>query len=262
MKKHSFLVCFCLALLLLAACARPEPAQPGAQPETAAAPAQPVDPATAATLTGKVSYIGPKPKLARIRMDAEAACAALHKAPVYSQEILLNDNGTLRAALVYIKEGLGGRSFPVPAEPVVLDQHGCLYTPHVLAVMAGQQVKILNSDPTTHNIHPIPQQNREWNRSQPPNSEPMVESFPREELAIPVKCNVHPWMKAYVSVFKHPFFATTREEGTFTITGLPPGDYTVAVWQEKLGALEQKVTVGPKESKSVDFTYSASGGAD
>jgi len=122
--------------------------------------------------------------------------------------------------------------------------------------MAGQKLQITNDDPTNHNVHPMPSANREWNQSQPPGSPPMVQEFARPEVMIPVKCNVHPWMKAYVGVQKHPFYAVTGADGTFTIKGLPPGDYTIEAWQEKYGTKELKVTVGPSETKTADFTYS------
>ncbi len=233
----------------------PQPAaeQPAATP--AAAPSAPVDAATAATITGKVSFEGTKPTMPRIRMDAVPACTEASKEPVYSEEVVVNDNGTLRFAYVYVKEGLGDRTFPVPSEPVALDQKGCHYLPHVLALMAGQKLEVRNDDPTNHNIHPMPTQNREWNQSQPPGSAPIEQEFARPEVMIPIKCNVHPWMKAYIGVQKHPFAAVTGADGTFTIKGLPPGDYTIEAWQEKYGTTEQKVTVGPSETKTVDFSF-------
>lgn len=263
MSKRKLLAgCTTLLLLTFVACGGAE--KPAATPESAttAGPAgQPVDPATVATITGKVMYKDGKPKANRIRMDADAACAALHGTPVYSEEVVVNDNGTLRYVFVYVKDGLDKYSFPTPKEPAVLDQHGCLYSPHIVGVQVNQDLKIVNSDQTTHNIHPVPSVNREWNTSMPPGTEPLVKNFPREELLIPVKCNVHPWMKSYIGVLKHPFFAVTGADGTYTIKGLPPGTYTVVAWQEKFGSVEQKVTVGPKESKTVDFTVSPPKGA-
>jgi len=145
---------------------------------------------------------------------------------------------------------------------VHLDQKGCVYTPHVVGVMANQEVHIANSDQTTHNIHPVPKINREWNESQPPGAGALVKTFAREEMAIPVKCNIHPWMRSYIHVFSHPFFAVTGADGSFQIKGLPPGDYTLVVWHEKYGEVEQKVTVAAKESKTVDFTVGPKAGGD
>ena len=243
--------------LVMAGCGGGTEAPPAEQAESApaAAPSAPVDSATAATITGKVSFEGTKPTMARIRMDAVPACTEAHKAPVYSEEVVVNDNGTLRDVYVYVKEGLGDRTFPVPTESVKLEQLGCTYKPHVLGLMAGQKFEITNDDPTNHNVHPLPTVNREWNQSQPPGSPPLTQEFARPEVMIPVKCNVHPWMKTYVGVQKHPFFAVTGTDGTFTIQGLPPGDYVIEAWQEKYGTQQMNVTVGPSETKTADFTY-------
>lgn len=249
---------FSLALaLVLAGCGGGTQAPPAEQAAStpAAAPSAPVDPATAATITGKVLFEGTKPVMPRIRMDAVPACVEASKEPVYSEEVVVNDNGTLRDVYVYVKEGLGDRTFPVPSEPAKLEQLGCTYKPHVLGVMVGQKLQITNDDPTNHNVHPMPTVNREWNQSQPPSSPPIVQEFARPEVMIPIKCNVHPWMKAYVGVQRHPFFAVTGTDGTFTIKGLPPGEYVIETWQERYGTQQMKVTVGPSETKTVDFTY-------
>ena len=135
-----------------------------------------------------------------------------------------------------------------------LDQDGCLYKPHVFGVQRGQEIRITNADSATHNIHPLPQQNREWNISQSSGQE-MTRSFPRQEVMIPVKCNIHPWMKAYVGVVSHPYFTVTGEDGSFELNDLPPGDYTIQVWHEKYGTQEQQVTVAPQESQEIEFGF-------
>jgi Carboxypeptidase regulatory-like domain len=243
--------------LVLAGCGggteTPTAEQPSAAP--AAATSTPIDPATAATITGKIMFDGAKPTMPRIRMDAVPACTEVNKAPVYSEEVVVNDDSTLSDVFVYVKDGLSGRTFPVPAEPVKLEQLGCNYKPHVLGIMAGQKFQVTNDDPTNHNIHPLPTSNREWNQSQPPGSSPIVQEFARPEVMIPVKCNVHPWMKAYVGVVNNPFYAVTGSDGTFTLKGLPPGDYVIEAWQEKYGTQQMNVTVGPSETKTADFTY-------
>jgi len=263
MKNAKLLWILMIALaLVIAGCGRKEEA-PAPQVESAQAPAGPatsIDAATAGSITGKASFAGGKPSPRAIRMDAEPACKGLHTSPVYSEDVVLNDNGTLQYVFVYVKEGLGSRTFDTPKTPVTLDQKGCIYRPHVVGVQAGQELQVLNSDPTTHNIHPLPKNNREWNVSQPPKAEKIVQTFPREEILIPVKCNVHPWMRSYIGVLKHPFFAVTGKDGAFQLKGLPPGEYVVAAWHEKLGTQEQKVTVGPKETKTVDFNFKAAGG--
>jgi hypothetical protein len=128
--------------------------------------------------------------------------------------------------------------------------------------MAGQTISVKNDDQTTHNIHPTPKDNREWNQSQPPGATPIEQSFARAELAIPVKCNVHPWMKSYIFVFKHPYYAVTTKDGKFELKGLPPGTYTITAWQEKYGSADQTVTIGAKESKPVSFTFKANASGD
>jgi hypothetical protein len=131
-----------------------------------------------------------------------------------------------------------------------------MYEPHVEAIQARQKLLVVNEDGTTHNIHPIPQNNREWNKSQPPGMQPVEETFPREEIAIPIKCNIHPWMKSYVAVFKHPYFAVTAKDGSFSIRNLPPGSYTLMAWHEKLGTQIKKITVSASAS-NVDFSFKA-----
>ena len=244
-----------LGLMALPACSKKESSEePAATPsgEAAAPAATPIDPATAASVSGVVSFTGAAPKMAKIDMSQDPACKGTN---MVENEVV--DNGKLDNVFVYVKEGLGNRTFEVPKEPITLDQSGCKYHPHVLGVMAGQTVKIVNSDPTTHNIHPTPKDNREWNESQPPQAPALEKTFAREEIMLPVKCNQHPWMKMYVNVVKSPFYAVTGPDGKFEIKGLPPGDYTIAFVHEKLGEQDQKVTLAAKDSKTVDATFKA-----
>jgi plastocyanin len=220
-----------------------------------AAAAGPIDPATAATVSGTVKFDGTAPKAQKIDMSQDPACKGANEA-----ENFVVASGDLANVFVYVKDGLGGRTFDVPKDAVVLDQSGCKYHPHVLGVMAGQTVQIKNDDPTTHNIHPTPKDNREWNESQPPSAAPIEKNFAREEIMLPVKCNQHPWMKMYISVVKSPFYAVTDKSGKYEIKGLPPGDYTIAFVHEKLGEQDQKVTVAPKDSKTVDTTFKVGAG--
>jgi plastocyanin len=241
--------------LTLASCGGGEEKKAETTPPPAAAPAAaPADDANAATVTGKVSFTGAKPAPKTIDMSANPACVKAQGGPVKSEEVVVNDTGGVKYAFVYVKSGLPDKTYPVPSTPVTLDQKGCMYTPHVVSVMAGQNIEVKNSDPTNHNIHPMPKNNQEWNESQSPGSEPKLKTFAREEVMIPVKCQIHPWMRSYVSVLSHPFHAVTGDDGTFTIKGLPPGTYTVTVVHEKLGTMDMPVTVGAKESKTVDFT--------
>ncbi len=226
-----------------------QPAGPASQ--TAATP---IDQATVGSVTGKVSFEGAKPKLAVIHMDQDQVCVSKHSSPVHVEDGEVNDNGTLPNVFVYVKEGADKYTFATPTDSVTLDQNGCMYKPHVLGVMVDQGLHIISSDPTTHNIHPMPKDNREWNESQAPGAPALDKKFARAEIMIPVKCNQHPWMRAYIGITKNPFFAVTGSDGTFTLKGLPPGDYTIGAWST-FGTQEQKVTVGPKEAKTLDFSF-------
>jgi len=235
-----------------AGCGKKEPVeeQPAASSPAAAPAATPIDPATAATVSGTVKFEGVAPKPAKIDMSQDANCKGSNTA-----ENLVVAGGDLANVFVYVKDGLGNRIFALPKDPVVLDQSGCKYHPHVLGVMAGQSVKIENRDPTTHNIHPTPKDNREWNESQAPQAPALEKSFAREEIMLPVKCNQHPWMRMFMNVTKSPFYAVTGPDGKFEIKGLPPGEYTLAFVHEKLGEQDQKVTLGAKESKTLDLSF-------
>jgi hypothetical protein len=208
-------------------------------------------------VTGKVSFQGQPPKYKPLSMDADAVCAKKHSGPVYPEAVVRNDNGTLRNVFVHVKSGLEGKNFGVPADPVVLDQNGCMYQPHVLGIQARQNLKVVSSDATAHNIHPLPKVNREWNVSQAPGADPIIQSFSRPEATIPVKCNQHPWMRAYIHVMSHPYYFVTGDDGSFEIKGLPPGKYEIEAIHEEYGAMTQPVEVTAKGTATADFTYKA-----
>ena len=256
---HSKLFVFIgLALLLTFGCGGGEPAAEKSAPSEAAAPPADVfevDPATAATVSGKVLYEGEAPKPQRLNMGADEECKAMHAEPIVSEAVVVND-GMLANVFVWVKSGLEGKTFAVSSDKVNLDQLGCIYKPHVAAVQVGQTLSVTNSDPTLHNVHPLPRVNAEWNKSQAAGAGPIEEKFSKQELMIPIKCNIHPWMRSYVSVIAHPFFAVTGEDGSFTIEGLPPGEYTVEAVHERLGNQEMQVTVGDAETKDVEFKFS------
>src|ERR1700745_2766171 len=251
-SRLAFLLLLALAgLLLLAACNKKENTEQSTSPSAAPAPAAtPIDPATVGSLSGTVKYDGTAPKPAKIDMSQDPACKGANE-----NEALIVDKGDLANVFVYVKDGLCKRPLHFLKNPVVLDQQVCRYHPHVLGVMAGQTVEIKNDDPTTHNIHPTPANNREWNESQPPQAAPLEKSFGREEIMLPVKCNQHPWMKMYVNVVKSPFYAVTDKDGKYELKGLPPREYTLAFVHEKLGEQEQKVTLAAKDTKTVDQTF-------
>jgi plastocyanin len=250
-------LCAILGLLVLAGCSKKETTEQAsnATEEKMATPAPaatPIDPATVATVSGTVKLDGAAPKPNKIDMSQDPACKGANTA-----ETVIADGGKLANVFVYVKDGLGNRTFDTPKDPVVIDQQGCKYHPHVLGVMTGQDVQIKNDDQTTHNIHPTPKDNREWNESQPPGSAAITKQFAREEIMLPVKCNQHPWMKMYLNVVNSPFFAVTDASGKYELKGLPPGTYTIAFVQEKLGEQTQQVTVAPKDSKTVDQSFKA-----
>jgi plastocyanin len=256
MIKKTFVTACVLSALLgfvfLAGCGKKETVEekPAASSESSTPAATPIDPAMAASISGTVKFDGAAPKAAVIDMSQDPAC----KGPNIAENVVVS-GGNLANVFIYVKEGLGNRAFDVPKEPVVLDQSGCKYHPHVLGVMAAQTVKIVNSDPTTHNIHPTPKDNREWNESQAPRTAPLEKTFAREEIMLPVKCNQHPWMRMFVNVVKNPFFAVSGPDGKYEIKGLPPGEYTLVFVQEKLGEQTQKVTLAAKDNKTVDVTF-------
>jgi plastocyanin len=250
--KRLLAICILPGLTLLAGCGKKEAEEQPATPSatTPAAAATPIDPATVATIIGTVKFDGPAPKSAKIDMSQDPNCAGSNTA----ENVVVAD-GHLANVFVYVKEGLGNRTFDVPKEAVTLTQVGCRYKPHVIGVMAGQTIKIVNADPTTHNIHPTPKNNRDWNESQAPQAAALEKNFAREEISLPVQCNQHPWMRMYMNVVKNPFYAVSGPDGKFEITGLPPGDYTIAFVQEKLGEQDQKVTLAAKDSKTLDVTF-------
>src|SRR5258708_10081085 len=258
-KKSSWMMIFVSgvglrAFLLTEACNRKakQPATTMSQPGAPAPAAAPIDPATAATVNGTVKFDGTAPKASKIDMSQDPACKGSNES-----EAVVVTGGDLANVFVYVKDGLGSRTFDVPKDPVVLDQSGCKYHPHVLGVMAGQTLQIKNDDQTTHHIHPTPKDNRERNKSQPPAAAPLEKNFARSVILLPVKCNQHPWMKMYVNVVKSPFYAVTDKSGKYEIKGLPPGDYTIAFVHEKLGEQDQKVTVAAKDTKTVDQSFKA-----
>lgn len=227
-----------------------------AKDDAPAAQTTAIDPATAATVTGKIAFEGTAPKPEAVKTDADPKCKEMHAGqPLMSTPVAVNANNTLKYVLVYVKGGLEGKKFPVPSEPVEINQQGCEYHPHVFGIRAGQKLLIKNSDPTLHNIHARPSANAEFNVGQPNQNMTTTKQFDKAEVPVPFRCDVHSWMNAFAGVFDHPFFAVTGDDGTFSLKGLPPGTYTIAAWQEKLGTQEMSVTVAAKETKDVTLTF-------
>ncbi|MGH7550264.1 MAG: carboxypeptidase regulatory-like domain-containing protein, partial [Gemmatimonadota bacterium] len=205
-----------------------------------------VSPDSAATITGVVNFEGTSPAPEPIDMSEEPTCAEKYTEPPAKQAAVVSE-GHLANVYVHVTEGLPDLDFPTPSEGVTLDQDGCLYHPHVMAIQVGQPLIIKNSDGILHNINTQPTQNRGFNISQPVEMETERE-FSTAEVMIPVKCDVHGWMEAYIGVQDHPYAAVTGSDGSFSLANLPPGDYVVEAWHELYGTQTQNVTVGPQES--------------
>ena len=221
---------------------------------------KPWDPALGtATITGTVKFDGKKPRARPIDMaGADEKCAALHGGKRLKPEtVVINDNGTLKNVFVWVKTGVEGWGFPLPEGDALLDQKGCWYLPHVQGMRTGQSLSIKTSDPTAHNVHGYAKVNRPFNRSQPAGAANVTIKMRRDEASPPmkVKCDIHPWMNAFVAVVDHPYFAVTGEDGSFELPNLPPGTYTIEAWHEKYAVMEQMVTIGENETKTLEFTY-------
>lgn len=222
--------------------------------DTTAQGAAPAAAAGGGSVTGAIAFTGTAPANPTIDMSEEAACKGKYAA----DPVVMVTNGKLANVIVYVKSGLPvGQSFPVPSQPVVIDQEGCLYHPRALAVMVGQKIQIKNSDPVLHNIKAVPTKNRGFNISQPKAGMTTERTFTTEEITVPLACNVHGWMHANVAVLSHPFFATTGADGSFTITGLPAGTYEIEARHEKLGTKTMSVTVPASGSVSANFAFTA-----
>jgi plastocyanin len=240
-----------LLLILLSTIACNNSQTSSAPPAAPKAATISVDAATAGSISGVVNFKGVPPKLKPLDMTQDPGCPSSPQPP----DAVVVNAGKLANVFVYVKEGLPQGTFAVPGDPVVLDQKGCRYNPHILGIMAGQPLKVLNSDTADHNIHDMPQTNPPWNESQSPTSKPVVKTFANPEMMIPVQCNQHPWMRAYINVMPHPYFAVSAADGSFEIKNLPPGEYTLVAVHEKFGEQTVKVKVGPKETAKAGFVF-------
>lgn len=210
-----------------------------------------------ASITGTVNFKGNVPTLPALAMGADPACAKMHAKPAPNEMLVLGSGNTMGNILVYVSKGLpAGKTYPAPKTAAVLDQKGCQYVPHVLGIQVGQPYRILNSDGIMHNVNALPKVNKGFNMAMPATRKEAGGSFAREESVFQIKCDVHPWMSAYVGVFSHPFFSVTRTDGKFNISGLDPGTYVLTAWHERLGTQTATVTVAAKEAKTQNFTFS------
>jgi plastocyanin len=210
----------------------------------------------ASTVSGTITFDGKAPALRPLAMDADPDCAKKHSGPVPNEALVLGNGNTMGNILVWVSKGLApGKTWPVPKTPVTIDQNGCQYKPHVMGIMVGQPYKILNSDGILHNIHTLPTINPSFNKGMPATVTEATTTFPKPEAMFHIKCDVHPWMSAYLGVFTNPFYSVTSTDGKFTISGLDPGTYEITAWHERLGTQTASVTVGASGSKTQDFKF-------
>lgn len=218
--------------------------------------------ATAADVTGKITLNGKPPAEEQIEFDAQ--CAAVHPDKGYTQFYKVDAQGGLADVVVYLKTGVPKKEYPVPAEPLVIDQKGCIFVPYVSAIMARQKVLIKNSDPLMHNINhsPVPDvQKRPQNIAQMPDAKPLERAFeksydlqnPQDITFVRIKCDVHRWMFSYIAVFDHPYFSLSGQDGQFTIRNVPPGKYTLEAYHRKAGRVTREIEVGG-QNVTADFT--------
>ena len=211
----------------------------------------------AATINGTVIFDGKAPALKPLAMDAEPVCHKMHGAkPVPNEMLALGSGNSMGNIIVWVSKGLAaGKTWPASKTPVVLDQHGCQYAPHVMGIMVGQPYRILNSDGILHNVHTLPKLNPAFNRGQPATVKEVTTTFPKPEGMFQIKCDVHPWMSAYIGVFTHPFFSVTRTDGKYTLSGLDAGTYEITAWHERLGTQTASITVGANDTKPQNFKF-------
>jgi plastocyanin len=216
---------------------------------------KPVDAATAGSVTGTVHFDGVVPQMKIINMIDVPNCAKLHSTPVMTESVVPGDNGTLQNVVVYLQGDFSAYSFPPAAAPVQVDQDGCIYTPHVVAVMTGDPLEVTNKDAVTHNINAMSQFHQGWNETQVRGGPPIERRFSREEIPMTVKCNMHTWMRFYLAVVNHPYFQVTGKDGQFGLRNVPPGTYTLTAWHETFGIKKQTITIQPKQEQTVSITF-------
>jgi len=205
-------------------------------------------------LSGKITFDGKVPKMGLLKIAADPICIAINTTSPKKEWLIVDGNGGVKNVLVYITKGVSGTS-AVPSEHKILDQNGCLYSPHVLGIQVNQPLDILNPDGTMHNVHALPKLNREFNKAMPKFKKKMTTQFDKSEPVFKIKCDVHPWMAAYIGVFDHPYFDVSGDDGTYSIPSLPKGTYTIEAWHERLGTKTATVTVGDDGTTTSDFTF-------
>jgi plastocyanin len=207
------------------------------------------------SVSGKVTYEGTPAKQKPIDMSKEPSCASQHATPITTETVVVGPGNALENVVVYVSAGAPDDATP-PSQAASITQKGCQYIPHVVPLVVNQELKVINADQTSHNIHPLAKVNREWNKSQPPGTPPFSEKFDKPEF-IPVKCNIHPWMHSSFVVLKNSHYAVSGGDGGFTLANLPAGKYTVTAWHESYGEQTQEVTISGSETKTINFVFKA-----
>ena len=239
------------AVIWLAACSNPPESAPATPPAR-------VDPSVTGTVTGQVVVDGDVPASTVIRLDSDPKCLALADGEERrTEQIVVGDDNGLQNVFVYVKSGLPPGMYPVPAQPVVLDQQRCRYVPRVLGIQVGQPLLIRNSDPLLHNVRSESAINEPFDIGTPVQGVETQRTFVTREVMVPLKCNVHSWMNAYIGVVEHPYYAVSGEQGRFTLPPLPPGTYTIDIWHERFGTQTQEVTVTAGQTSAMTFTFKA-----
>jgi len=207
------------------------------------------------SISGKVTYEGTPARQKPIDMSKEPGCAAQHPTPITTETVVVGPGNALVNVVVYVSAGAPDESTP-PTQAATVTQKGCQYLPHVIPMVVNQELKVVNADSNSHNIHPLAKINNEWNKSQPPGTPPFSEKFGKPEF-IPVKCNIHPWMHSSFAVLKNSHYAVSGGDGSFSLPNLPPGKYTITAWHESYGEQTQDVTISGSETKTLNFVFKA-----
>lgn len=254
MLQNSLRLLAGVCLAAAAACGGGTPEQPEAQPSTGS---KRVDASKAAQVTGRITFEGPVPENPLVRPASDPFCMRETPEGTRLERIAVSEDKGLENVFVYVTDRFGEYQFDVPTEPVHLDQQGCVYKPHVAGVRAGQPLVVTNSDETLHNVNAMAQNNRSFNVGQGIKGQKNTTTFTVRDVMIRFKCDVHPWMSAYVGVVEHPYFAVSANGGRFELKDLPAGTYTVQAWHEQLGTQSQTITVADNETKTLNFTFKA-----
>lgn len=254
-------LCLCIAAslflpLALAGCGNKQASEESGESAAAAhTGGKPVDAATAGTVTGTIHFEGTPPQMRNINMIDVPNCAKMHSTPVTTEGMVPGDNGTLQNVVVYLQGDFRSYSFPQAGAPAKVEQHGCVYSPHVVAVITGDSLQVSNEDQVTHNINAMSQFRQGWNETQVPGSAPVLRQLVHEEIPMTVKCNMHPWMRFYLVVLSHPYFQVTGKDGQFSLRNVPPGNYTLTAWHETYGTKKQAITVQPQQEQALSITF-------